>query len=165
MGIIELNTKTEYRSDFELFTTDGHLVTVPSGALNEPVFGELSLHDLVTKGIGAGAIPTNQACGLTINLSDTPVFHHPELTVTPQIRQVKVQVTITREAPREIPLEYYLYKQIFPAEEVIGACVLADDIRANNVRGNLAMIMIPRPDDVSVMFSFQTSEEAKVATP
>jgi len=160
MGFTEVDTKTTYLSDFKLITTEDHVIELSSGAFSVPVFDGRSLHDVVSGGIRQGVVPFERERELVINLSDIPVFRHPDLTETPRIRQVKVRVTVTREASREVPVEYYLYKQIFPEEDVIGACVLAANIRANNIRGNLAIILLPRPDDVMAMISFQALQEA-----
>jgi hypothetical protein len=79
-----------------------------------------------------------------------------------------MKVTLKHEVSiRRVPLRTLLYRQVFPLEETIGACILADNIRWNNVAGNFGMVLLPKPDDVVCHISFKTLDEelAEVESP
>jgi hypothetical protein len=97
-----------------------------------------------------------------IELHDTPVLTVAEIPDNPTIKKMKV--TLKHDVSfRRIPLRTLLYKQIFPAVETIGACVLADGVRWNNIAGNFAMVLLPKPGDVEVHISFKTPIEENAA--
>jgi hypothetical protein len=142
-GFVEMNGLTTYLSDFELHTTDGRVVNVGSGLFNQPLFGSTTLQDLVNQALLGRWHPFEDQL-LRITLQDQPTLKHESLTDSPTIETVIVRAKY-EVSTREPAVEYYLYKQVFPNEEMIGACMIVENIRANNVAGSLAMILLPDP--------------------
>ena len=142
-GLIEVNGLTTYLSDFSLHTTDGRVVEVGSRLFDKPLFGSTTLQDLVNQALLGQWQPFEEKV-LQITLPDQPTLKHESLADSPKIETVTVKAKY-EVSIREPAVEYYLYKQIFPNEEIIGACAIVENIRANNIAGSLAMIMLPDP--------------------
>ena len=150
-GFEELNTVTTYLSDFVLHTTDGRAITVGGSLFDKPLFGARSLHDIVSNQL-LGRKPFKEEL-VEIILVDAPILVHEGLPDTPPIEKIIIKAKFDAVS-RNVPIEYYLYKQVFPKEAIIGACLIADNIRMNNISGNLAMIMLPHPEGATALFAF-----------
>jgi hypothetical protein len=151
----EGNCLTTYMSDFTLLTSEDRVIIVQQGDQNRQVFGQLSMHDIFSRGLGIKPIPETL---VEIELNDTPALTVAEIPDNPRIK--KMRVTLKQDVSvRRVPLRTLLYRQIFPLEETIGACVMADNIRWNNVAGNFGMVLLPKPEDIECHISFKTLDE------
>jgi hypothetical protein len=153
--LIEGNGHTTYRSDFKLLTIDDRVIIVGASACNRPVFGQTSLNDIFAEKLGMK--PLSETV-FEVELHHTPTLTVPEIPDNPRIKKMKVALTHDVSF-RKISLRTLLYRQVFPLEETIGACILADDVRCNNVAGNLAIISLPKPNDIEILTSFKTLNE------
>lgn len=116
------------------------------------------MHEIFGRKLGIKSVAETQ---VEIDLHDTPALTVAELPDNPHIKKIKVMLKHDVSI-RHVPIRTLLYRQIFPLEETVGACILADNIRWNNVAGNFGMVLLPKPGDVECHISFKTLDEELV---